>query len=113
MHLDTAPSNELAAALENAVAQSRLTGATARGADGVTASAGDPLVTDPLTALTKGRSTARVLRRHPEAFFQGNRFLVGPLVAAVIDVVPPAAFSISTPASVCSRSASPPLVGAR
>ena len=88
VHVDTAPAKDLAAALEDAVAQSRLTGATARGADGVAASAGDPLVTDPLTALTEGRATQGVLRRHPEAFFQGNRFLVGPLVAAVIDVVP-------------------------
>ena len=89
LHLDTAPSKDLAGALDNAVAQSRLTGATARTADGVTASAGDPLVTDSLRALTEGRATEGVLRRHPEAFFQGNRFLVGPLVAAVIDVVPP------------------------
>ncbi len=88
VHVDTAPSKDLAEALDYAVAQSRLTGATARSADGVTASAGDPLVTDPLTALTDGRATQGVLRRHPEAFFQGNRFLVGPLVAAVIDVVP-------------------------
>jgi 23S rRNA (uracil1939-C5)-methyltransferase len=27
------------------------------------------------------------IRRHPEAFFQANRFLVGPLVSAVIDSV--------------------------
>lgn len=89
LHLDTAPSKELAAALEQAVSQSRITGATARGADGVSASAGDPLVTDPLAALTEGRAPTGVLRRHPEAFFQGNRFLVGSLVAAVLDVVPP------------------------
>ena len=88
VHVDTAPAKELGTALEHAVAGSKLTGATARGADGVTASAGDPVVSDPLSALTEGSVTEGVLRRQPESFFQANRFLVGPLVAAVMDVVP-------------------------
>ena len=52
-------------------------------------SAGDPVVCDPLPALTGGRAVDGGLRRHPEAFFQANRFLVPVAVAAVIDSVPP------------------------
>lgn len=49
--------------------------------------AGEPLVADPLAALTTGRAGEGVLRRHPESFFQSNRFLVPALVAAVADEV--------------------------
>lgn len=89
LHLDTtAGGGDLEAALERAVGDAGLTGATARSADGVTASGGDPIVTDPLASLTGGRATDGVLRRHPEAFFQGNRFLIDALAGAVMDVVP-------------------------
>ena len=88
VHLDTAPAKDVEVSLQHAVEQARLTGATLRTADGVTAAAGDPVVVDPLRALTDGRVEEGVLRRHPEAFFQGNRFLIGPLVAAVMDAVP-------------------------
>jgi len=40
-------------------------------------------VNDPLEALTGGQVRGGVLRRHPESFFQGNRFLVAALVDAV------------------------------
>src|SRR5687767_14612466 len=88
LHVDTAVGGDVERALEIAVGAAGLTGATARTADGITASSGDPIVTDSLAALTGGRATEGVLRRHPEAFFQGNRFLIDALVAAVIDVVP-------------------------
>ena len=88
VHLDTVPANGLASALENAVSAAGLTGATARASDGVAATAGDPVVTDALATLTGDRARDGVLRRHPEAFFQGNRFMIAPLVAAVMDAVP-------------------------
>lgn len=88
-HLDTAASPNLEAALAYAFGKAAITGATARGADGKTASAGDPIVVDSLAALSNDRVRDGTLRRHPEAFFQGNRFLIGSLVAAVLDVVPP------------------------
>ena len=88
VHLDTVPSKDLETALEHAVATGNINGATARTADGVTAAAGDPVVVDALTALTDGRVATGVLQRHPEAFFQGNRFMIGPLVRAVMDAIP-------------------------
>ena len=74
-------------ALDRAIVAGGLTGCTARAMDEKAASAGDPIVSDPIAALTGGRGSG-ALRRHPEAFFQGNRFLVPGLVAAVLDAVP-------------------------
>jgi 23S rRNA (uracil1939-C5)-methyltransferase len=74
-------------ALERAAAAAGLTGCTARAMDEKAVSAGDPIVSDPISALTRGRGTGS-LRRHPEAFFQGNRFLVPDLVASVLEAVP-------------------------
>lgn len=89
LHVDVTSSGDLESALTKAVHSAGLTGATARAADGATAAAGDPIVTDPLSALTESRASVGVLRRHPEAFFQGNRFLIGALASAVLDAVPP------------------------
>ena len=89
VHLDTAASKDLEPALEHAVDDTRINGATARTSDGVTAGAGDPVVVDSLDALTNGLVTEGTLRRHPEAFFQGNRFLTATLAASVIERVPP------------------------
>jgi 23S rRNA (uracil1939-C5)-methyltransferase len=89
IHFAVETSHGLSDPLARAVQAAQLTGATARTADGATASAGDPIVTDPLSALSEGRAANGVLRRHPAAFFQGNRFLIGSLVAAVLDSVPP------------------------
>jgi 23S rRNA (uracil1939-C5)-methyltransferase len=75
--------------LAAAVAAGRLTGCTARSANGAFATAGDPAVADPLVALTAGRATGGQLRRHAVSFFQGNRFLIADLVTAVMDAVPP------------------------
>jgi len=65
--------------------------ATLAGAAGVTGVmlgtrllVGDPHVVDTLTV--DGRQLA--LRRHVESFFQGNRFLIGALVARVMQHVP-------------------------
>jgi 23S rRNA (uracil1939-C5)-methyltransferase len=51
--------------------------------------AGDPGVADRLSLLTNGLASEGELRRHPESFFQSNRFLVSRLVGAVLDEVPP------------------------
>lgn len=50
-------------------------------------SAGELRVADPLPALTGGRAAAGDLGRHPDAFFQANRYLVPALVGAVLDAV--------------------------
>jgi 23S rRNA (uracil1939-C5)-methyltransferase len=47
--------------------------------------AGELVVSDPLEALTNGRASGGFLRRHPESFFQSNRFLVPALVGEVVD----------------------------
>jgi 23S rRNA (uracil1939-C5)-methyltransferase len=47
-------------------------------------------VTDPLRILTGGRVSDGVLQWHADSFFQGNRFLLPALVAAVADAVPDA-----------------------
>lgn len=73
--------------LDRMVVAAGLTGCTARAADTTTYSAGDPVVTDDNHALTAGRAVGGSLRRHPEAFFQANRFLVPELTAAVLDAV--------------------------
>lgn len=51
-------------------------------------SIGLPVVNDPLTALTNGRVADGTLRRHAASFFQGNRFLLPSLIAAVAEAVP-------------------------
>lgn len=49
---------------------------------------GTPVVTDPLSALTGGRAPDGTLQRHAESFFQGNRYLLADLVAAVVAATP-------------------------
>jgi 23S rRNA (uracil1939-C5)-methyltransferase len=75
--------------LSTAVAAGRLTGCTARSANGAFATAGNPAVSDPLAALTAGRTSGGELRRHAVSFFQGNRFLIADLVTTVMDAVLP------------------------
>jgi 23S rRNA (uracil1939-C5)-methyltransferase len=75
--------------LERHAAAAGLRGITARGATaGDSLIAGVPIVTDPVAAMTDTSDTGAVLQRHAESFFQGNRFLLGSLVAAVIAAVP-------------------------
>jgi 23S rRNA (uracil1939-C5)-methyltransferase len=45
-------------------------------------------VHDPLHAVTGGRVVDGTIKRHAESFFQGNRFLLAPLVNAVAAAVP-------------------------
>ncbi len=56
---------------------------------GAHVAAGELSVGDPVEMLSMGRGAGADLRRHPESFFQANRFLVPALVAAVIDAVLP------------------------
>ena len=49
---------------------------------------GEPVVAEPLHALTNGRVADGVVQRHAESFFQGNRYLLPQLVTAVVDLVP-------------------------
>ncbi len=89
MHIDLEDDAATAAeALGEAVAAARLNGASARGPVGPLARAGEPTVGDTLLRLTAGRATDGQVRRRPASFFQGNRFLLAPLVTAVLDVVP-------------------------
>jgi 23S rRNA (uracil1939-C5)-methyltransferase len=86
IHVTATTPAALGRAIDAAVAETGLTGASAVGA-GNFVSAGDPIVTDPLAALSDGRIQTGVLRRHPQSFFQSNRFLIGTLVNAVLSVV--------------------------
>jgi 23S rRNA (uracil1939-C5)-methyltransferase len=88
IHLDLRDTRPTADALERTVTAGGLTGCTARTTDTTFYTAGDPIVSDPLSTLTRGRATEGSLRRHPESFFQANRFVIGDLVAAVLEVVP-------------------------
>lgn len=74
--------------LRDADAVSTLRGAILRDPSGRSASYGAPMVRDTLASLTNGRAGDGDLARHPDAFFQANRFLLPPLVAAVLDAVP-------------------------
>lgn len=89
VHVDVLASEGVEPALTAAVAAARLTGATSRAADGVWTTAGDAAVSDPVSVLTDGRAGDGALRRHPESFFQGNRFMIAALTGAVMDAVPP------------------------
>jgi 23S rRNA (uracil1939-C5)-methyltransferase len=89
LHLDLRDARPTTGVLERAITAAGLTGCTARTSDTSVYSAGDPIVSDATEALSRGRAPGGTLRRHPEAFFQANRFLIGDLVGAVLDSVPP------------------------
>ena len=75
--------------LERHAAAAGLRGISARSAaGGDPIVAGVPVVTDPIATMTAANESAAVLQRHAESFFQGNRFLIGSLVAAAIAAVP-------------------------
>jgi 23S rRNA (uracil1939-C5)-methyltransferase len=89
MHVDLGPGATVSGPQLSAVVEAAgLTGCTARTADGVLVSAGDPHVSDPLATLTAGRAESGVLQRSPESFFQANRYLLTCLVTSVLDAVP-------------------------
>lgn len=89
LHMDLRDAKPSAEALDRAIAAAGLTGLTARTTENVFYSAGDPIVSDPMSALTAGRSTEGTLRRHPQSFFQSNRSLLPALVTAVMNNVQP------------------------
>jgi len=90
MHLELAPRARLDAAILERLAQaSSILGISARDHDtGALLTAGSPAVTDSMSAVTGGRVGDGTIRRHAESFFQGNRYLLAPLVMAVVDAVP-------------------------
>jgi 23S rRNA (uracil1939-C5)-methyltransferase len=75
--------------LDQALQAGALTGITGTSAEGTRRTAGVPVVTDTLDALTGGRAQGGILERHVESFFQANRFLLPELVGAVIDAISP------------------------
>jgi 23S rRNA (uracil1939-C5)-methyltransferase len=89
-HLESGSGAAVAAPLlERAVQAAGLRGLSLRDhSTGRLATAGTPDVNDALRAVTGGRAIDGSLRRHPESFFQGNRFLLPALVMAVADAVP-------------------------
>lgn len=87
MHLELRDVRVSPGALDRAAAAAGLTGCTARGADHSFYTSGDPIVSDSMHVLTSGRTTEGSLRRHPEAFFQANRYLLPALVGSVMDAV--------------------------
>ena len=88
LHVDLRDARLSDDALDRLVSSAGLTGATARAADTTFYTSGDPIVSDPLAVLTNGRAANGFLQRHPEAFFQANRFAIVGLTTAVIDAVP-------------------------
>ena len=64
-----------------------LRGVVVRDEAGRHASAGELSVSDSLATLSAGRVAEGELHRHPESFFQANRFLVPALVTAVLDEI--------------------------
>ena len=49
---------------------------------------GDPQVSDTLTIAAAGHTASLTVCRHVASFFQGNRYLLGPLVETVVDLLP-------------------------
>ena len=76
--------------LDDALAAGGLTGCTGQSATGTMQTAGVPVVSDPLPALTAGLAASGTLQRHASSFFQANRFLLPGLVTSVIAAVPAA-----------------------
>ena len=88
VHVDVESFERLEHALACAVAAAPLAGATGRAADGRRAVAGDPVVREDIGLLTGGPAGGVMLGRHPESFFQANRYMIGALVSDVMDSVP-------------------------
>jgi 23S rRNA (uracil1939-C5)-methyltransferase len=57
------------------------------GGHGIVVVAGDPAVADGVDVLNGGRGARVLLRHNVRSFFQGNRFLLTPLVQMVVDAV--------------------------
>jgi len=89
-HLELAAGARVpASALETVMASADVTGLSVREADAFrNIMVGTPLVRDPLSTIIGTNDIEGNLQRHAESFFQGNRFLLSALVAAVLGVVP-------------------------
>ncbi len=91
VHFDVVPrALSIESSLAHAVEAGGFTGCTARGQLGPMVSIGEPVVFDSVSDLTRRLASTGRLVRHPAAFFQGNRFLLPDLVAAVIEAIPTA-----------------------
>jgi 23S rRNA (uracil1939-C5)-methyltransferase len=89
LHLEAASEKLITSqVLEAAMSGGTLTGCSALVA-GRLLTVGTPFVSDPLAVLSGGRAGSGVLRRHADAFFQANRFLLPELVGEVLDSVLP------------------------
>ena len=88
-HLELAPGATAdAAILERALQPAGLRGISAREhSTGRLVTAGSPGRRRSAEPRDRGPRRRRHHRRHAESFFQGNRFLLGPLVAAVAEAV--------------------------
>ncbi len=63
-------------------------GLSARTLSGAVLTAGDPTVTDSIEMVSGGRVREGEIRRQAQSFFQANRYLLPPLVCAVLDAAP-------------------------
>jgi tRNA/tmRNA/rRNA uracil-C5-methylase (TrmA/RlmC/RlmD family) len=89
LHLDVVPGASMSQrALDTASHSPGVSGCTAQTFEGERLAAGLPVVSDPVSVLTEGRASTGELSRHPESFFQANRFLLPQLVTAVLNAVP-------------------------
>jgi 23S rRNA (uracil1939-C5)-methyltransferase len=89
LHLELGPGRPPSAGILDQVASAAgIVGCTARTPDGILFSTAHPHVSDAMGVLTAGRAENGVLRRRPESFFQGNRYLLPRLVTSVLDSVP-------------------------
>jgi 23S rRNA (uracil1939-C5)-methyltransferase len=88
-HLECAPRVNIdVTTLERTAQSSGLRGVSARDhTSGRLITAGVPLVSESLRAVTAGRVAGGEIQRRAESFFQGNRFLLDTLVLAVADAV--------------------------
>jgi len=89
LHFDlVADARRVEPGFARAVEAANLAGCTARGHVGPFVRVGNPVVFDPLSALTRGLASSGRLGRQPASFFQGNRFLLPDLVVSVLDATP-------------------------
>lgn len=91
-HVELEPRARVAVdTLSRAATDAGLAGISARDMEtGKPLHAGNPVVTDPLSAVAGEHAGSGTLQRHAESFFQGNRFLLPALVAAVAEAAPDA-----------------------
>jgi len=75
------------AVLEQLIENELVTGCVIRDRHGARLVAGEPLVSDPIAALTAGAAESGDVARGPESFFQANRYLIPALVTAVVGAV--------------------------